>query len=270
VKAATAVSDSHYSHQVTGGYGRTWVKVGTDDVTQFSSATFAAAIKAQHVTAGNGPFLKVTAQKVDGTGTPTGMLIEPGGTLSVDPTANEKVQLAVDVQAPEWMTFDTIEVYTHAAGRDAVNGVANTDWPTGRVLQTQTLMPTMLPVEPVPGVPNARRIHVTTTFTVTPTADSWYVVFVRGSTAAHTLFPLVFDGVSCNSNGACTTGDRYAWSFSNAILIDGDKSGAYDNFPMAGQPLSAPIPKTQAAPYHAMTQAELDAALTKIFSEHDR
>jgi hypothetical protein len=267
VKAATGVSDSHYAHQVTGGYGRTWVKVGYDDAASFTSASFATALKAQHAVAGNGPFIKVTAQKVDMGGTPGGPLAGPGDTLSVDPTAGEKVQLVVDVQAPEWLTFDTIEVYTHALGREATNGVSNDTWPSGRVLSTAMppLDPTMLTVEPVPGVANARRIHETRTFTLTPSGDTWYVVFVRGSTAAKKLFPLAFHQVNCNSSGACTTDDQYAWSFSNAILIDGDKSGAYDHFPMSGQPLSAPIPQPKAAPYHAMTQAELDAMLQNVF-----
>src|SRR5262249_17048162 len=155
-------------------------------------------------------------------------IVGPGDLLQVDSTAGETAQIVVDVQAPEWMTFDTLELYTHAAGREAVNGVANSDWPPGRVLQTKTYDPTTLTVEAVPGVPNARRIHESWTFTVSPTADTWYVVFVRGSSAAHALFPLVIDGVNCNSNGACSTDARYAWAFSNAILVDGDKSGAYD------------------------------------------
>jgi hypothetical protein len=267
VKAATAVSDSHFINSYTVGYGRTWVKLGVDDPAQFTSAALATAVKAQNLVAGNGPFLRVTAQKLDSGGTPQGALVEPGGTLSVDPGVGEKVQLSVDVQAPAWMTFDTIEVYTHALGREAVNGVSNSNPPVP--LQSKTINPTMF-VEPVPGVPNANRIHVPPqmlTFTLSPTADTWYVVFVRGSAASHPLFPLVIRGVDCNSSGACTTGSNYALSFSNAILIDGDKSGAYDHFPMQGQPLSAPVPKAQPVPYHPMTQAELDAFLRAVTSD---
>ncbi len=271
VKTATGVSDSHFARSSTVGYGRTWVKVGSDTPDAFVPTTFATALKAKHVSAGNGPFVTLTAQKLVDGGTPMGAIVEMGDTLSVNPAAQETVLLTVDVQAPTWMTFDTIEVYTHASGREATNGVANSDWPANRIYQSAMLDPTSLPLEPVPGLDAgvAQRIHVTQTFTVTPTADTWYVVFVRGSTASHTLFPLVIDGVSCNTSGACTTDGRYAFSFTNPIFIDGDGSGAYDNFPMQGQGLSAPTPKPAGAPYHAMTAAELDTLLRAVTTQPD-
>jgi len=251
VKVATAVSDSHYASTVVGGYGRTWVKLGVDDPMAFDTHAFAQAMKAHHAMGGSGPFVRFSAQKLDGGGTPVGAVVEQGDTLSVSPTSGETVRITVDVQAPEWMQFTQVELYTHAPGREAYDGVANNDWPTSRILASRTYDPTMLPVEAVPGLNgfSARRVHLTETFDVTPTADTWYVAMVRSGAAARTLVPLAWNAVKCSS-GVCTASASRAEAFTNAILIDADGSGAYDDFPLKPvQPLTAaPSPRGPGRP----------------------
>jgi hypothetical protein len=261
VKAGTAVSDSHYANRATSGYGRTWVKLDT-----FTPSGLADALRAHHVVGGNGPFVRLTARKVDSTGMPTDAGVDVGDTISVNPASGEKVELTVDVQAPEWMTFDTIEVYTHTAGREALNGESNSDWPSARIHQSLSLDPRNLHVEAVPMLNgfNARRIHVVEKFTVAPTTDTWYVVFVRGSSAAPSMFPMVIDGVTCSSTGACTTGQPRPFAYTNAILVDADGSGKYDDFPLKGQALSAPLPKTVQPPYRVPTAAEVLEMIRKL------
>ncbi len=262
LKSATAVSDSHTLHADTIGYGRTWVKLGA-----YSPAAFAEGLVARHAIGGNGPFIRFTARKLDAMGMPAGSAVDVGDTVSVNPGAGEKLELTVDVQAPEWMTFDRIEVFTHAEGRDASNGASNSNPP--QPVQTRTLDATMLPVEAVPNMNglNVRRIHVVEKFTVTPAADTWYSVFVRGSSAVRPLFPLLIHGVKCNASGACTTDPVYPWSFTNAILVDADGSGKYDDFPLKGQGLSAPVPKPQQAPYRVPSEAEV-LDLIRRLKEH--
>ncbi|MBK7858911.1 MAG: CehA/McbA family metallohydrolase, partial [Archangiaceae bacterium] len=260
LKAATSGSDTHAVNRETGGYGRTWVKLDT-----FSATGLADAVRARHVVGGNGPFIRLTARKLDPGGMAVGDPVDVGDTLSVSPGGGEKVELTVDVQAPEWMSFDTLELYTHASGREAVNGVENADWPPARVLQTRTLDLSSLPVEAVPmqnGL-NVRRIHVTEKFAVSPTGDTWYVAFVRGSSAAMPLFPLVIDGVTCTAAGACTTPQQRPFSYTNAVLIDGDGSGKYDDFPLKGQALSAP-PKQTRPPYRVPSAEEVLALIRKL------
>ena len=77
--------------------------------------------------------------------------MEIGGTLSISPAANEGIELTVDVTAPDWVQFDRIELYSHAPGREAVNGESNSTWPEGRILAKKVLDPLALPVEAVPG-----------------------------------------------------------------------------------------------------------------------
>ncbi len=224
VKAATGVSDSHNSYSTTGGYGRTWVRVEHDTIAGFSSAELAKAMKAHHAIGGTGPFITMTAK---GAGAAVGI----GDTLSV--AAGQTIDVTVDVQAPEWMQFDSIELYSHALGRDSRDGVANTSWPDSRILQRKQYDPTALPLEPVPGLNgfSAARVHVVEHFTVTATADTWLVAMVGGGTASRTLYPLAWETVTC-TGGICTANTARPSAFTNAILIDADGSGAYDTFPI--------------------------------------
>ena len=146
-----------------------------------------------------------------------------GDTLKVG--ATDAVLLTVEVQAQEHAEIDRVEIYSHAPGREALNGASNADWPEGRILDRHVYDVSQLPLEPVPGSLNLRRVHLTDSFVVHPGKDTWYVAMARGTTG-RTLWPL--------------HGDR-PFAYSNAILIDGDGSGAYDHFPLVpGQKLSAP------------------------------
>ncbi|MEW6430345.1 MAG: CehA/McbA family metallohydrolase [Myxococcota bacterium] len=268
VKTATGVSDTHQARAVTGGYGRTWVRLGADTAAQFTVPAFRDALKAKRATFGNGPFLTMQAQRLDANDMPVGTAVDVGGTISVG--AGEKLRLTVDVQAPEWMQFDAVEIYTHTSGREAVNGESNASWPDGRIHQKRTLDPTMLPLEPVPGLNgfSARRVYVTETFVVSPTADTWYVAMVRSSTASRPLAPLAWDGVGC-SGGICTPKTARAFAVTNAILVDGDASGAYDDFPLKGQPLTAAPPMVSAPVARRVPSLdELETFLRRVLS-HD-
>ena len=239
VKTATGVSDSHDLHENLGGYGRTWARVGNDDLKTFDPKAFADAIRAHRAVLSSGPFITMTARKVVG-GMPTGEPVAVGDTLSLDAKAGEQVELTVDVQAPEWMRYESIEVYTFTTGREALNGASNSAWPDARIHQKKSYAQQVLPVEAVPGLNGftARRIHTRDTFTVSPTADTWYVAMVRSGTGGALLFPLGWHGVGCDK-GVCTADSARPVGLTNAILIDADKSGAYDTFPLQ-QGLSAP------------------------------
>jgi hypothetical protein len=258
-----------------GGYGRTWVRLGVDQSADFDPARFAVAMKAQCAISSSGQFITLKAQRFTGSadaGVASGPVAEVGDTLSVDPTAGESVELTVEVQAPEWMNFDAIELYTHTTGREATNGDSNSAWPDNRILQKRVYDPSMLPIEAVPGLNGfaARRLHVTERFTVSPTADTWYVAMVRAGTASRGLAPMAWGGVSCTA-GVCTETDTRPWGFTNAVLIDADKSGKYDDFPIkVSQPLSLPPRPAPAAARRVPTIGEFEAALRKMLSHDHR
>ncbi len=239
LKVGTGVSDTHSAYNVIGGYGRTWLKLGVDAPSAFTPAAFTRAMKQRKASFSSGPFITLTARKLDPGGLPTGPEFEVGDTVSVN--AGGSIELTVDVQAPEWMQFDSIEVHTHVPGREAVNGVSNDVLKPAQAALKKTFDPTMLTLEPVSGLNGfaARRVHVRETFVVTATADTWFVAMARASSASRTLAPMAWDGVSC-SGGVCAASGSRAWAVTNAILVDGDGSGAYDDFPLKpGQPLVA-------------------------------
>jgi hypothetical protein len=245
VRTASGVSDTHRLQSDTGGYARTWAKVANDDIRTFQPAAFAEALRTQRAFVSNGPIIQVTARKASG-----GPAVGMGETLSV--TAGEDIEVTVDVQGHEWMQLDRIELYSHAPGREAIDGESNGTWPEGRIFAVKTLDPLALPVEAVPGT-TLRRVHVTETFTVQATADTWLVAMAR-STGGRTMRPLH---------------SSLPMAYSNAILIDADGSGAYDDFPLKpGQPLSA-APR-QAAPlrHGPLSPAEARRFIVKML-EHD-
>jgi hypothetical protein len=94
-------------------------------------------------------------------------------------------------------------------------------------------------------------VHIVEKFVVQPTADTWFVGAARG-TSGISMRPL--------------HGTR-PFGYSNAILIDADGSGAYDDFPLKpGQPLRAAKP-TVTPPVKVPTQREFIEAVKAIL-EH--
>jgi hypothetical protein len=212
----------------------------------FQPSQFADAIRGQQAFVSNGPYLQVTARKLDGAMQPTGPTVGLGGTISV--AANDAIELSVDVQGPEWMLIDRIEVFSHTAGREAVNGETNSSWPEARAVERKRL-PAMLPVEAVPGGP-LRRMHVAEKLIVRPARDTWYVVMVRGS--SRSMRPLHGD---------------VPIAYTNAILVDADGSGRYDDFPLkAGQPLRV-APALPVKPRVPGLQ-EFNTAIRKLVEHH--
>jgi hypothetical protein len=246
VRTATGVSDTHKAYSDVPGYARTYAKVEGDSPTTFQPSQFAEAIRTQRAFVTNGPVLSVTARRLDGAMQPVGPVVDIGGTLSV--AANDAVELTVDVQGPEWMQVDRVEVYSHASGREAVDGKTNNTWPEGRVLDRRAIASPTL--EAVPGTP-LRRLHHVEKLVLRPARDTWYVVMVRGSQPLRPFH------------------NTPAIAYSNAILVDADGSGRYDDFPLKpGQPLRR-APAAPRAP-KVPTRDELGKAIIKLLEHrHD-
>ena len=226
-KVATGNSDSHDAFETVGGYARTWVNVGVDTPNTFTPAAMTAALKQRRAVLSNGPFVTMTAKIVGGDGT----VFQLGDTASV--SAGHQLELTVDVQAPEWLQFDSLEIHTHAEGRTATDGQANDTFVPTEASLRKTYDPTSLPLEAVPGMNgiNVRRVHVRETFIVTPTKDTWFVALIRASTASRPLTPLVWKLVKC-TGALCAPEESRASAMTNAIFVDADGSGAYDDFPI--------------------------------------
>jgi Carboxypeptidase regulatory-like domain len=267
VKVATGVSDTHSVNSVVGGYGRTWLRVRGDSPESFQPAEFSAALRERRAVLSSGPFIQLQATRVNAAGDPLGTLAQVGETISIQPL--ERLALQVDVQAPEWMQFDSIEIYTHTTGREALNGIGNTSWPEARILQKKTYEPAQLPLEAVPGLNGfaARKIHVRETFYVSPSKDTWFVAMVRGSKATRPLAPLAWQNVTC-SNDVCTADDAHGIGLTNPIFVDADGTQRYDAFPLQlGQPLTLATPPETQIIRRVPTAEEFTAFLKRALNE---
>jgi hypothetical protein len=227
--------------------------VGVDSPSQFQASVFAEALRTQKAFVSNGPIINVTAQKLDASDQPVGPKVETGGTLSI--AAGDKVEVTIEAWGHEWLQLDRAELYSHAPGREAVDGASNGEWPEGRIFRKKDLDPNALPIEAVPGSTNLRRVHVLEKFVVTPGADTWFVGMVRG-TAGRNMSP--FHGAR-------------PLAYANAILIDADGSGAYDDFPLKpGQPLEVARPKVAPQPVVVPTARQFSEAVKKLLAhEHE-
>jgi hypothetical protein len=164
------------------------------------------------------------------------------------------------------MQFDSLEVHTHAPGRGALDGLSNNTLVPAQPALRRTYDPTMLTLEAVPGLNGfaARKVHLRETFRVTVTSDTWFVAMVRSSSASRTLAPMAWDKVNC-SGGICTPASNRAFGATNAILVDGDGSGAYDDFPLKPtQPLNVARPPVDRGPERVPTSAEFEAWLRRL------
>jgi hypothetical protein len=252
VRTSTGVSDTHKAYSDSGGYARTYAKVQGDTPQTFQATEYAEAIRTNRAFASSAPVVAFTAQKLDSGGQPVGPKVEMGQTLSIN--AGDTVQFTLDVQGVEWMPLNRLELYAHAPGREAFNGLENTEWPEGRILQKFDVDP-LTSVEAVPGSASLRRFHVTHSFTVNPTADGWFVGMARGTGGAN-MRPL---------HG----GRPFAWT--SAILIDADGSGKYDDFPLkAGQPLRYAPPAAGPKPRVVPTARQGSEIIVKLLEhKHD-
>jgi len=219
------------------------VRSGASGASDFDAARFSEAINAQRAVATNGPFVRMTAHKLEA-GQPVGADVEIGGTLA---TAGSGFELVVDVQGPEWMRFERLEILTHIPGGDvscsvstdpkanpksrvACNGGANYNWPSEGIAASAALVAADHLKEKVAERDSATfsRTRVTRRFPFpAPAADTWYVAIAYGTGS---MFPLVYAGVDGTTGRA---GDATPFAVTNPILIDADGNG-YDKFPGVG------------------------------------
>ncbi len=236
--AATGTSDTHYRAMTTGW--RTFVEMGVDAPAQFDAALMAARVNAMRAIVTNGPFVKISAYRVDAGGAQVTPSIGPGGTVAQDARG---LGVTVDVQVPEYLDVTRVELYLHrpeddlacpidglspraATTRVACDGVSNSNWPASGISASQTIALNASDLQTVTtdsGV-TYRRYRRQVTFRLpAPTTDNWVVAMVYGT---RSLFPLNFNAPG--SSGSVTPTTPFA--LTNPIFIDADGNG-YDKPP---------------------------------------
>ncbi len=250
--AGTGVSDTHYALLATGW--RTWVEVGVDQPGQLSPVVLSDRLNALRAVTSNGPFLSVTAYRVDASGTIMTAPVGIGGTVPPD---TRELGVTVDMQVPTYLDLTKVELYLHVPGDDGAcpldpmsararttrvscAGVTNANWPAASVSATQaiTLTPGDRQLVTTDGAQQFYRYRKVVNFRLpAPTTDNWLVAMVYGSRSlAPVLYPYP---------GTGTTNAPFA--FSNPILIDADGNG-YDHPPFMRVRSRVPPPMPLIAP----------------------
>jgi hypothetical protein len=205
----TAVSDSHSTFNSPAGSPRTVVFLESDQDTpdSFLQAEFIEGINAGRAIGTTGPFFRFTATNGE----------ESVGMGDVIAANGLPITFEVQLDLPEWMGVDTIEVYTNIEDIDT-GGAAIYD-----PITPSFSLPIAWSEEDLHLVSEGVERHShrlkTISFEIDTTEDSWVVVIARGlGDSVSSMYPVLHSNVA-------------PLAFSNPIFIDGD-GGGYDNPPL--------------------------------------
>jgi hypothetical protein len=261
---ATAITDTdtHKFHNLRSGGGRTWTPSSSDLPVGILDAEIGLAVKAGKALGGQGIFV-LTRLVADSTGETTGfelgdqMIVvnTPGGGVDLRPgvrTTDAAVHLDIEIQAPAWAPYDTIEVYTNSvtmvAGTDnAVNeGVpvlygAVPDLTLTLGAGDFTVDAVDVSPDPLNPIPGAVRLETGKRITFSGasalTGDTWVVVLVKGTkNVSAPMFPVHASGLDLGENPDLdslvevtpTEAGIRALGFANPLFVDTDGNPGFD------------------------------------------
>ena len=245
---ATGVSDTHGKHVASGW--RTFVKLGSEQHAQLDPTALSASLNAQQAFVTNGPFLRVSAQRVSASsGQATSTPAAEGGTV---PNGADPVEVTVELQYPEYMDISRVELFQHRPEDDdrcprdstsprafttrvACNGVENLQWPESGVAAGVDVAPLQTELETVATVLGEpyKRWHVVRKIRLpAPPTDNWIVAMASGD---RSLFPLLYRPAPEGSDAYVVT----PFALSNPVFVDADGAG-YDHPPFSAATRARP------------------------------
>ena len=208
----TAVSDTHKTITSQAGGPRSFVFVSEehDSTESFDLAGFVSAVNGGRLIGSNGPFFRVRA--VNKAGDEAGL----GDTLA---TGGEAVTFEVELDLPEWMVVDTIDVYTNLGLHIVKSGSV----PDGEPVSPSQRHAIELAAEdlfPIAEGSPHRHYKKTVSFDLLVQSDAYVVLLVRGlGEGVPGMFPVVHN-----------RGVR-PLAFTNPIFLDAE-GGGYDHPPL--------------------------------------
>jgi len=233
----TAISDTdtHTFFNLETAGARTWTptSTGSDAPAAILDNDIGLAVKAGKAIGGQG--LYVQARLVDTETSAQADLSWAGSTLVSAPDGT--VDLEIDVQAPTWAEYDTIEIYVNASTSVAeTNGgvpVLFTSIPTQTLTRSGTDTPSTFVVNTVPAA-GSQRLETQKIVPLTLPGDAWVVVIAKGTLGTSPpMFPVHPrdlksaenpDLASLVTNTAAESGVR-ALGMTNALYVDVDGGG---------------------------------------------
>lgn len=202
-KVGVAVSDTHNWYASAAGNPRSLVYVGSahDTAAAVTPEIFARAVQAGRVIGSNGPHVELRLRSVDeGAEAGLGEILTTAGAVEVE----------VRAVMPDWITIDTLEVFTNTPNVAARAGGAVRDYPVAQFSRSVTAGD---------FVHAGGAKSVTWTFETTPARDAWFVAVGRDDADQgenHPLFPMIL------SRG------ELPFAFTNAVFVDRSGNGRFD------------------------------------------
>jgi hypothetical protein len=111
VRTAAGNSDTHGTSNILGGFPRTYVKVGDDDLAAFREQDFMSALRGHHAVATSGPFLTLRVNEDAEMGDLVG-------------ARDGQLRVSLRMQAPSWVNVDEVRLL--------VDGKVVKSWPVPR------------------------------------------------------------------------------------------------------------------------------------------
>ena len=234
---ATAVSDTHTFFDLEQAGPRTWTptSTGSDLPADILDNDIGQAIQDGKAVAGQGIYLQTKLVDTDTAAQADFSWL--GSTLVT--AADGTVDLVIDVQAPTWAPYDTIEIYANA---ETCVAAENTGVPVlfGAIPDlTLTLAAAEFTVSTENLPSGEQRLETNKTVSLTLAEDTWVVVVVKGTQGASgspPMFPVYPHSLSAAENpdlatlvaNTTTENGTRALGFTNALYADVDVNPGFD------------------------------------------
>ena len=201
-KTGVAVSDTHQWYSPGAGIARSFLYVGSehDTPSKITPEAFARAIQEGRVIGTNGPFMHLWMEKHG----------ETKKYFVGDIVSSPKVTLHVEIRLPEWITVDTLEVFSNTPDVFSRNGKPVNTWP-------KPLTFVRISKEDFALQNGQRKYHYSKNFDLQK--DAWFVVVIRDDRdygENHPMIPVLYDP------------NVLPFAFSNAIFVDANENEKFD------------------------------------------
>jgi hypothetical protein len=230
---AIADTDTHRFQDLRAAGARTWTPSSSDEPEFVSDTEMANSILVGRAIGGQGVFVK-TRLVADEDALNFADHELAGTTLISIADAMAGVHLEIDVQAPIWAEYDSIEIYANASTIASPSSplVPELFSATPTAVLTAGVDFAITTTNVVPAVPGAMRFD---TFVSVPFAglssDTWFVVLVKGSDGvSEPMFPVYAEDLDTGSNSSLSDlldgnlgeSGTMALGFTNALYVDAD------------------------------------------------
>jgi len=233
-----ADTDTHAFLNLRTAGARTWTASPTDDPATIHPNHVGASVLAGRATGGQGVYVQARLRQ---TAAPANQasFVWKRPTL-VDTAGDGNVTLVIDVQAPIWAEFDTVEIYANA---ETFPVVFNDGIPVlfgavpSQVLSAGVDFALPAPVLVDGAVPGASRQELHLELPYALSEDTWFVVIVKGTDGvSEPMFPVYPSGISTGPNGTLAAlldgnlgqSGTLALGATNALFADVDGNPGFD------------------------------------------